>query len=128
MTDFLSHFFENSTMQPICDNMCSVLTFSDSYVNYSNNKEPSILLEFIKATYLADNCESFFDIMFNCVDQSARNWVGTLAANTMNKAMRIVGICSEELGQADNPRVEALASAISEFMTKCILKLQERDC
>ena len=96
MMDFLCHFFENSTMQPICDNMCSVLTFSDSYVNYASNKEPSIIVEFIKRTYLNDNCQYFFEIMFNCVDQTARNWIGTMTANTMNKAMRIFGICSEE--------------------------------
>lgn len=48
MLDFLCHFFENNTMQPICDNMCSVMTFSDSYVNFATSKEPSILIEFIK--------------------------------------------------------------------------------
>jgi hypothetical protein len=68
MFDFLSHFFENATMQPIADAMGSILTFSDSYVNYANLKEPSILLEFIKNTYLSDNCDYFFEIMFKCVD------------------------------------------------------------
>lgn len=96
MFDFLAHFFENATMQPICDSMFSVMTFSDSYVNYTTTTEPSVLLEFIKRTYLADNRQYFFDIMFNCVDQSARNWIGTLTANTFNKAIRIFGICTEE--------------------------------
>jgi len=68
MFDFLCHFFENATMQPICDSMCSVMTFSDSYVNFASSKEPSILVEFIRQTYLADDCQYFFDVMFNCVD------------------------------------------------------------
>lgn len=66
--------------------------------------------------------------MFNCIDQSARNWIGTLTANTLNKAMRIFGICSEEQGFGDNPKVIELGAAVSEVITKCILKLQERDC
>jgi hypothetical protein len=56
MFDFLAHFFENATMQPICDSMFSVMTFSDSYVNFPSTKEPSVILEFIQRTYLADNC------------------------------------------------------------------------
>jgi len=56
MLDFLSHFFENSTMQPICESMNSVMTFSDSYVSFATQKSPSIILEFIKRTFLADNC------------------------------------------------------------------------
>ena len=56
MFDFLCHFFENSTLQPICESMGSVMTFSDSYANFTSTSDPSVLIEFIKQTYMADDC------------------------------------------------------------------------
>jgi hypothetical protein len=122
MFDFLCHFFENSTMQPISENMGSVMTFSDSYANFTSTSEPSVLIEFINRAFMADGGQYFFDIMFNCVDQSARNWIGSLASTTMIKAMRIYGICCND-GHADHSKVKELGTIITEFMTRCFLKL-----
>jgi hypothetical protein len=127
MFDFLTHFYENATMHPIQDSMTSILTFSDSYVSFANESEPSVILDCIQRTYLDDNCEYFFEIMFKCVDQQARDYIGKLTASVFNKAMRIYGICSQDPEQKDKPKVVQLGKMIDEFMTKCILVLQTKD-
>ena len=83
---------------------------------------------FIRETFLADNCAYLFDIMFNCIDTSGRDAIGRFTAGTINKAFQIVGICSNEPGGAENPKVILLKQTIDEFMTLVLLKLHERDC
>ena len=53
--------------------------------------------------------------MFNCPDQSSRLHCGKLAANAINKAFRIWGVCSEKEEERDHPKVLKLGSSIDVY-------------
>jgi len=108
--------------------MNSIMTFSDSYVSFTTMNKESVLIAFIKKHYLADHCEYFFDIMFNCVDKSARFYAAKSTSNLINKAFKIWGICSEDEKTKDHPRVLELYKVIDEFMTLVLYKIHEKDC
>ena len=129
MFDFLSHYNENATMVPISESMSTIFTFSDSFVSFvSKHEEPSILCEFIQRFYLEDKCKYLFEIMFNCPDAQARFNIGRVTSNVINKAFRIVGICSEKEEEREHPKVVQIREAIEEFMNLVLTTMHEREC
>ena len=104
--DFMTHFKENNSMGPISRSMQSIFMFSDLYVTFVEKEDQSSILgEFIYENYIRDKCENFFYLMFKCPDASARYNIGKLTSDVINKAFRIVGICSEDGAKMYHPKV-----------------------
>ena len=63
--DFISRFTSKAQLPSISEHLQSILLFTESHITYcSLNRKTTILVDFIKRHYLADNLESFWKIMF----------------------------------------------------------------
>lgn len=63
--DFISHFSSKAQLATISEHLQSILLFTESHITYcSLNRQTTILLDFIKTHYLADNLASFWKILF----------------------------------------------------------------
>ena len=127
--DFLTHFKEtNNSLGVITRSMQTIFMFSDLYVTFVEKADqPSILCNFLQEHYLNDKCESFFHVMFKCPDASARYSIGKMTSDLLNKAFRVVGICSEDGEKMYHPKVALLRTKIDEFMTACMLTLHDNE-
>jgi hypothetical protein len=89
--DFISHFNNNSMLSPISDAMSSLLAFSDSPITFLTWEEnDSILLKFMQKTFLGDDMQYWFNLMFNCVDTTSRFHCGKIAAKALNQAFYVL--------------------------------------
>lgn len=65
MFDFISRYTSKTQLQSISEHLQSILLFTESHITYCTlNRKTTILVDFIKKHYLADNLESFWKIMF----------------------------------------------------------------
>lgn len=94
-------------MSAISDSMSSVLTFSDSYVGFTNKleKEPSIICDFMEEHFIKDKCAYLYEVLFQCPDAQARRNVARTTSMVINKAFRILGICLENAENEQNAKV-----------------------
>jgi hypothetical protein len=68
MFHFLSRYSDKSSIAPICEALCNVLVFSESWISFCTQRGSNLIVNFIKKYYLEDSCKVFFELMFVCGD------------------------------------------------------------
>jgi len=127
MFDFLSRYNDKSSIAPICEAMCNVVVFSESWISFCTQRGSNLIVNFIKKHYLQDNCKAFFELMFICGDQLARQYIAKFTAKIINRGFQIWGVLSQ--GEfKDHERVTDLYTVLDQLMSLLLYKLHEREC
>lgn len=71
-----------------------------------------------------DQGYTFLDLMFNCTDKLARNYVAKMASAVINKAYSIF----ESAKDKEHPKIKALRETSEKFITLCVDALKTKEC
>jgi hypothetical protein len=116
MFDMLAYYNYNMQMADITSSLQTILTFSDSAYTLSKG-EDSIILEFLKEYYLADGCQHFLNIMFQCTDKTSRFYIGKLTSNIINKIYGIYQDCLDK-----EPKIPESLQELKEIADSLVVK------
>jgi hypothetical protein len=86
----MTHFKCDSSLKEIANSMRMLIISSDRPKTFlADPEEESSMYHFLEKTYLVDDCQYWFNLMFNCVDCSARLYAGEIAAKAVAQAFYV---------------------------------------
>lgn len=83
-----------------------------------------MILEFLNKGYLDDNCQAFFNLMFNCPDKTSRFYIGKMTSTLINKIYYIY----QNATVKDAPKIVELVEEGEKFIKMSINALKTQDC
>jgi hypothetical protein len=118
-------------MSDITSSFGSIIQFCDSAYSITRGDE-SLISSFIKDQYLADNCQSFLNLMFSCTDKTSRFYIAKMTTLIVNKAFSICETYQtqyeeEKLAKPDLERCERivdLQESVQKLLYYIIIALQ----